>query len=509
MRWSICAIWSAPDKDSGPALRFKHRAIVSDLSAERKLSAKLGAQVFQPERCTLKLLAIDDTPQNLELITAAIAQNGLEILTAADAESGLELFLQARPQVVLLDLVMPQISGMELLERMMAADPGVDVILMTAHCSTDSAVEAIQKGACDYLTKPLDIAKLRNRVSTLLADAEKRQRAIHLDNALLDTHQFEGIIGRSPVMLDVFGMIQRIAPHFQNALITGASGTGKERAAQALHNLSPVSRKTFAVCNCSSLAETLYESELFGYVRGAFTGALQDKVGLFEYANGGTVFLDEIGDMPLAGQAKLLRVLQNREIQRVGSPAVRHVDVRVIAATNQDLRAMVRQKKFREDLFYRLSTVEIRMPLLSERKEDLPLLERYFLGKSNTQLNKQIRALTPRARLRLSRHSWPGNVRELENVIANACMMTEGELIDVGDLPAYLREGSIPGDASAEVWPTMEEVQRRHLVETLTHVGGNKLRAAEVLEIGRSTIYKILNQLDTQDSSATEIENTR
>ena len=252
-----------------------------------------------------KLLAIDDTPQNLELISAALAQESLEITTATDPEAGLEIFFWARPQIVLLDLIMPKTSGMEVLERIVAADPGTDVILMTAHYSTDSAVEAIQKGACDYLTKPLDVERLRARIAALLTEAERRRRALKLDRELLDTYQFEGIIGRSPLILEVFAKIHRVAPHFRTVLITGATGTGKELVARALQHLSPVASGRFAVCNCAALVETLLESELFGYVRGAFTGATQDKVGVFEYANGGTVFLDEIGEMPLPAQAKL------------------------------------------------------------------------------------------------------------------------------------------------------------------------------------------------------------
>jgi transcriptional regulator with PAS, ATPase and Fis domain len=299
-------------------------------------------------------------------------------------------------------------------------------------------------------------------------------------------------------MLDVFAKIRRVAPHFQSALITGATGTGKERVAQALHNMSSVANRTFAVCNCSALPETLYESELFGYVRGAFTGALQDKVGLFEYANGGTVFLDEIGDMPLTGQAKLLRVLQNREIQRVGSPVPRRIDVRVIAATNQDLRKLIAERKFREDLFYRLSTVEIHLPSLASRKEDLPLLERHFIEKASAQFQKPVRRLTPRAQMLLSNYDWPGNVRELENVIASACMMSEGDFVDIADLPGYLLESAPPRVAEGEEILTLEEVQRRYVMDTLKRFGGNKIRAAEALGIGKSTIYNILQRVDSE-----------
>ena len=330
-------------------------------------------------------------------------------------------------------------NGMELLDRMVAADPGANIILMAAQYSTDSAVEAIQKGAYDYLTKPLDITKLRNRISVLIADAEKRKRALHLDHALIETFQLEGMIGRSPVMLDTFAKIRRVAPHFQTVLVTGPTGTGKELVARALHRLSPYGSGPFVVCNCSALVETLLESELFGYVRGAFTGATQDKIGLFEHASGGTVFLDEIGELSPPAQAKLLRVLQQKEVQRVGSPVTRAVDVRVIGATNRQLRAMVAEGQFREDLYYRISMVEIPLPRLLERKEDLPLLQKHFVNKFATQYRKKIDGITRRAQRRMATYDWPGNVRELENVIGNAAIMTEGNTIDLGDLPEPLR----------------------------------------------------------------------
>jgi DNA-binding NtrC family response regulator len=447
-------------------------------------------------RVGLRLLVIDDESQNLGLIESALEQQGLEILTASNPEVGLALFNEKRPEIVLLDLVMPKISGMDLLEQIIANDPGAEVILMTGYYSAESAVEAIRKGAADYLTKPLDVGKLRDRVFTLVNEHRSRRLATQLDQQMVDTFQLEGIVGRSPLIMDVFAAIRRVAPHFRTALITGDTGTGKELVAHALHRLSPVSDKTFAVCNCSALVETLFESELFGHVRGAFTGATQDKVGLFEYAHQGTVFLDEIGDMSLAGQAKLLRVLQNQEVQRVGSPAIRKLDVRFIAATNQDLRASVREHTFREDLYYRLSMVEITLPTLVDRKEDLPLLQRYFIEKFATQYNKPIRGMTRRAQALLGRRDWPGNVRELENVIGKACMMVEGNVIDVKDLPPDLRMAPVLVRNPDDNLLSMEEVQERHLVRVLERLGGDKTRAAEVLGISRSTLYNLLARME-------------
>ncbi len=388
---------------------------------------------------SIKLVAIDDTPTSLELVSESLQQEGLTIFTATDPEEGLDLIFQEHPQIVLLDLVMPKISGLEVLERVVEFDPAIDVILMTAHYTTETAVEAIQKGASDYLNKPISIPALRSRVEKLLADARQRQRALQLDSELLETSRFEGMIGRSPLMWDLFARIRRVAPHYRSALITGPTGTGKDLVAKALHNLSPANSGRFVTCNCSAVVETLFESELFGYVKGAFTGAAGDKMGLFEFAHGGTLFLDEIGDMPLSTQAKLLRALQNQEVHagRIGDAAQSGC---ARDRGHQSRRAgFDRQKQFREDLYYRLAMVELRTPALADRREDLPLLEKFLLDRFATQFNKDIHGLTRRAQIVLARHSWPGNIRELENVLGHACMMAIGDTIDVEDLPASLR----------------------------------------------------------------------
>ncbi len=452
---------------------------------------------------SLTVLAIDDSPENLELIRAALEQQDVEILTETDPETGYEVFLKVRPRVVLLDLVMPRLGGMELLERIVSVDPGTDVILITSHYSPESAVEAIQKGACDYWTKPLDVEKLRNRIGGLIAEAETRLKTLRLDRQMVDACQFEGMVGRSPLMLEVFARIRRVAPHFRTVMVTGQTGTGKELVAQALHRLSPAGSGKFAVCNCSALVENLLESELFGHVRGAFTGATQDKPGLFEYADGGTVFLDEIGELSLPAQAKLLRVLQNRQVQRVGSPLTRGVDVRVVAATHRDLKAMVKEGQFREDLYYRLAIVEISLPTLASRREDLPLLQRYFLEKYASEYNKPINGITRRTQTRMAAYPWPGNIRELENVIGNACMMAEGNLVDINDLPESLRLPVSQDISTDEALLSLEEVQRRHIARVLEAVDGHKARAAEILGIGRATIYQMLSKMKLDDNKET------
>jgi len=449
-----------------------------------------------PSKPVLSILIIDDNPGTLELLSSALAQPELEVLTASDPEEGLDLVHNRHPQIVITDLVMPRVSGMEVLERITEFDPSIEVILMTAHYSTESAVEAIKKGAADYLNKPVSIAALRERVGKLLESARQRQRALQLEDDLRASAEFEGIVGNSPLMWEMFSRIRRVAPHYRTVLVTGQTGTGKDLVAQSLHRLSPAARGRYVVLNCSAVVETLFESELFGHMRGAFTGAAQDKAGLFEHAHGGTLFLDEIGDMPLATQAKLLRVLQNQEVLRVGSLTPKKVDVRVIAATNRDLRTEVAERRFREDLYYRLSMVEIHVPSLADRKEDLPLLERHFLVKFAAQYSKNIRSLTPRAQVVLGTHSWPGNVRELENAIGHACMMVVGDMIDVQDLPPYLHSSAgapLPLGATPEAGvATLEDQERRLIIRALEEAGGNQSQAARLLRIGRDALrYKL------------------
>src|SRR6476620_3466245 len=426
-------------------------------------------------RTSISMVIIDDNPRSLEFVSTALAGDGVEIMTASDPEEGLDLVYTHRPQVVMTDLVMPHMTGLEVLERVSEFDPVIDVVLMTAHYTTDTAVEAIRKGAADYLNKPISLATLRDRVGRIIDAALLRQQVKTAEEQAMETAQFEGIVGRSPQMWEMFSRIQRVAPHYRAGLISGQTGTGKELVAQALHRLSQVKGK-FVVLNCSAVVETLFESELFGHVRGAFTGADRDKPGLFEHANGGTLFLDEIGDMPLSTQAKLLRVLQNQEVLRVGSLTPQKVDVRVVAATNKDLRQQIAERRFREDLYFRLSMVEIHTPPLAQRIGDLPLLTRHFVKKFSQQYNKNITGLTQRAQIVLGRHSWPGNVRELENVIGHGAMMTMTDMIDVTDLPPLVPHAtsaaaaiSVPqaGGPAGPANASLEEHEKKLVMEAL------------------------------------------
>jgi DNA-binding NtrC family response regulator len=449
----------------------------------------------------VRIAIIDDNARSIELMSSAIAQEGVEILTATDAEEGLDLILECHPHIVLSDLVMPKLTGMEILERVVEFDPSIDVILMTAHYSTESAVEAIKKGATDYLNKPVSISLIRERMRRLIDGARQRLRATELERELLETSRFHGLIGRSPNMLDMFSTIMRVAPHYRSLLITGQTGTGKDLVARALHDLSPSSSGNFVVVNCSAVVETLFESELFGHVKGSFTGADRDKMGLVEHASGGTLFLDEIGDMPLTTQAKLLRVLQNQEVLRVGSLTPRKLDLRVIAATNKDLRSAIADREFREDLYYRLTMIEIQIPPLKERPEDLTLLIHHFIEKFSQQFRKPVRGITHRARIVLSRHDWPGNIRELENVIGHACMVVMGDTVDVVDLPVYLTNHQpmaatagtrTAGLAEAAPAQSLEEQEKNLVAEALRKAKGNQSEAARLLRIGRDALrYKM------------------
>jgi len=450
----------------------------------------------------LRVVAIDDDQQHLKFIATVLSQENVVVSTATDPREGLSLIRKEHPHLVLVDLVMPEMSGMEVLERILEFDPTTEVVLLTGQYSTESAVEAIQKGAADYLTKPVDVERLHQRVESLISEVRKGQRRVELENELIENSQFATMVGHSPAMLEVFHRVRRVAPHFRTVLLTGETGTGKELVAQALHRLSPAASGPFVTCNCSAVVETLAESELFGHVKGAFTGAVQDRIGVFEAADGGTVLLDEVGELSPPSQARLLRVLQNQEIQRVGSPVTRRVDIRVIAATHRDLPSMVKDQRFREDLFYRLSMVQIKLPALAQRKEDLPLLERYFVKRFAQQYDKPVGGIARRAQVLLARHSWPGNVRELENVLGSACMMTEGETIDVGDLPQYIRERQSSEAQPEEPLATLEQVERTHALRVLESVSGNKVRAAELLGVSRAKLYRILGDNDSPEGSA-------
>jgi len=458
------------------------------------VSAKDHASITS--RDSLTVCVVDDEADMVETLQTCLEQLGYTTVGTTDPKEALEHIRAGRCRVVLSDLKMPGMDGLTLLDEALQHDPGIHVILMSGFYSVDSAIEAIKRGAYDYLCKPVDRTRLKKNLDELAELFSQRKRIRELQERLLADLEFHGIVGKSPAMLEVFDLARKVAKHYTNVLLTGGTGTGKELVALAIHQMSPVAQQRFAVCNCSALVDTLLESQLFGHIRGAFTGATDTRPGLFEYASGGTVFLDEVGEMSLPMQSKLLRVIQNREIQRVGSPEVRRVDVRLIAATNRDLRAEVLAGRFREDLFYRLSTIQIRVPSLNERLEDIPILVQYFLKKYNEAYGKNIRGLTRRAQTALVQHAWPGNVRELENVISGACITTVNDFIDLDDLPEHLRKPLALSNTSSEPWRPLplEEVRRLHIQRVLEMCKGNRMRAAQILGIGRTSLYRYLKR---------------
>ncbi|MGH9490402.1 MAG: sigma-54-dependent transcriptional regulator, partial [Terriglobales bacterium] len=380
-----------------------------------------------------------------------------------------------------------------------AADPAVNVILLTGYYSTASAVEAMQKGACDYIEKPFPVQRLQAAIAGLLEEARRRRQNGELQQELAARAQSDGMIAAGPAMLEVLAAIRRYAPHFRTLLIEGPTGAGKELVARALHRHSPVARGPWVVANCAAIVESLFESEMFGHTKGAFTGATADRPGLFEAAHQGTLFLDEIGDLPLAMQSKLLRVIQERQVTRVGSVSPRAVEVRIIAATHQDLAALVRARRFREDLYYRLAALRIVVPPLAERREDLPLLTRHFIARYAEEYGKPLRGLSRRAQLALSRYAWPGNVRELEHALAAAALRATAEFLDLDDLPEAVRAPQRA--ASPAGWVSMAEMEQGYAQRVVAALNGNKAQAAATLGISRATLYRLLRQAKSPERS--------
>lgn len=396
--------------------------------------------------------------------------------------------------IAVLDLKLPDIDGIEVLRRIRAAQPRVEAILLTGDYSTEAAVAAIKAGASDYLTKPVDVERFRQALGSSVESIRRHQELQLAESDLAAKFSFEGIVGCSPAIRNIFDLVRRIGPHFRTALVTGPSGTGKELVVRALHAHSSRSHGPFVVCNCAAIPPTLIEAELFGRVKGAYTGAVGPSSGFFGRAAGGTLMLDEISELPLTAQASLLRAVQFGEVQRLGADAPVHVDVRIVACTNRDLRAAVRNQTFREDLFFRLGTFELALPALAQRREDLPLLIRHFLERSQAELHKQIAGLTAGAEALLLEHDWPGNVRELEQVIHYGVVMAGSPWVDAGDLPAYLRVAQFETPQYPLRKPNRIAAENQHVLDVLVQAGGDKQEAARLLGVSRATLWRLLKR---------------
>jgi DNA-binding NtrC family response regulator len=443
-----------------------------------------------------RLFVIDDESPVLEIVTRFARPLGFDVSAFQDGNDALAELSRLNPDLALVDLRMPAIAGLSVLKEIKRRAPNCEVVLMTGHATIDSAVEAVKLGAADYLAKPLDFDRLSELLATIRGEVERRRQRAEIEQDLLKNVRFEGMVGRSPAMLELFSLVRRISPHFTTALVAGETGSGKELVARALHALSRRRDRAFITVNCSAVVEPLFESEIFGHTRGAFTDATDTTIGPFERANGGTLFLDEVSELPPAMQARLLRVLEDGHVTRVGSGEPHRIDVRVIAATNRMLEREVQTGRFRSDLYYRLNVVDFRVPPLRDRREDIPLLVRAFIDEYSRQFGKPLQGATISAEQRLVRHDWPGNVRELRNTLERACMLADGEFIDAADVilkPVVIDQGPAATFLSGPVRP-IADLERDEIVRALEETRGNKNQAARRLGISRRALYRRLEK---------------
>ena len=461
-----------------------------------------------------QVLIVDDEPNLRKILSAQLTRDGYDVLTAEDGEQGLQLLRDHHIDMVITDLRMPKVDGMALLREALREWPELPIVMITAHGTVDTAVEALKLGAFDYLTKPFDKDEVRQIVAKALRTKELAGEEATAPTGA--TGARFGIIGSSAGILDLYAVLERVADTPTTVLITGESGTGKELVARALHAHSSRRDKPFIKVNCAAIPKELIESELFGYERGAFTGAVGSKPGRFELANGGTLFLDEIGEIPVEMQVKLLRALQESEFERVGGIKTMRVDVRLVTATNRDLKKLIAAGAFREDLFYRLNVVPIRLPALRERATDIPTLVDHFLGKFNERLKKHVTGVEPDAMDVLVSYAWPGNIRELENVVERAVLFCDGSRLAFADLPPELRGGAssttplpqpganltaLPseGGLKEHVKVAMSRLERELVGRALTQTNGNVTHAARLLKISRKGLQLKMKELGLRE----------
>jgi DNA-binding NtrC family response regulator len=445
-----------------------------------------------------RVLAIDDEPSMIEWLKILLEHEGYEVRTALIGARGDEIFKSWKPEVVITDMKLPDVDGLELLKRFKQSSPDTEVIVITGHGSVSAAVEAMKLGAFEFVEKEVAPDALLVKLEKALELKELRTENVELKKRLKPPR----IIGKSKKMQDLLEMVDSVAASDANILIQGENGTGKELIANEIHYSSKRTRGHFIKINCAAIPKDLIESELFGYKRGAFTGAMNDKEGLFEMAEGGSLLLDEIGEMPSYLQTKLLRVLQEREFRPIGSDRIVRVDFRLICATNIDLDMALREGKLREDLYFRINTITLKVPPLRERTEDIPLLCEYFLEKYRNRHQRSVKGINSQAYHLLLRHRWPGNVRELENVIERGILVTKGPEINVSDLPESLREDTTaPVEFTIPPHRTLAEIEKMAIVQTLQRTNWNKQEAAQILGLYRPTLYSKMKKHDIQDLS--------
>ncbi len=442
-----------------------------------------------------RIIVVDDQAAHAEILSDALISVGHDCFVATTIEEARNLLRENGADIVITDLVLGDRDGLDLIREAQAIDPFIAVVVVTGHGTVETAVEAMQLGAVDYLRKPVDLAGLRIRVDRALEGAALKRRAEELERTIDDRFGFEGIIGSSHAMHAIVQKMQQVAQTDASVLILGESGTGKELIAKAIHANSRRKNNVFVPLNCAALGEGVLESELFGHERGAFTGASTLRKGRFEHADGGTLFLDEVGDIPTSVQVKLLRVLEEGEVVRMGSNDPVTTDVRLICATHRDLRERIAEEKFREDLFYRINVVTIEIPPLRDRAVDIPLLVNHFLDEYTRVHDKPIDGISRDALRILTGYSWPGNVRELKNAIENMVVTCPGKVLEVEDLPGHIRPDGIGAGVSGfPVGTTIQELERELIRNTLLMVEGNRRKAAEILGIGERTLYRKIDE---------------
>jgi two-component system response regulator HydG len=481
-----------------PQSGVAHQASPGKFAREETVGVELGGA----PAADMRVLIIDNDAAHAETMAESLRRVGYDCTVATSGAEGARQIEREQFDLVITDLMMNDVNGIEILKRARQSLPECEVILVTGHGTIPSAVEAMQQGAFNYLQKPLDLKQLRVVVGRASESVRLRRTNVELQQRLDERFGFEGVVGNSPQMNSVIDRLKRIAPTDASVLIEGETGTGKELVAQAIHQNSPRKSKPFVALNCAALSENILESELFGHVKGAFTDASADRVGKFAYAHGGTMFLDEVGDMPMATQIKLLRVLENGEITRVGSNEPIKVNVRVLSATNRNLEDAIASGAFRSDLYHRLKVVTIALSPLRERAGDIPLLIEHFIRQFSRRHHKSIKSMSPAARMRLLAFDWPGNVRQLRNVIESMVVVDFDGVLDLDDLPTELGESASAGPAgdgrlgslASLVGKPLEDIERIFITETLAFTGGNREQAAQLLGIGERTLYRKIKE---------------